>query len=116
MVIRNETGEVMASLAEKVNQPSGGVEVIEAMAAKRAILLAAELGFQQCVVEGDSEIVFKALSRECSDRSSFGHVIKDCKSIMGLLQPYYFSHVKRKDNGVVHALVRRVKKSCLFLV
>ena len=116
MVIRNETGEVMASLAEKVNQPSGGVEVIEAMAAKRAILLAAELGFQQCVVEGDSEIVFKALSRECSDRSSFSHIIKDCKSMMGLLQPYSFSHVKRNGNGVAHALARRVKKSYMLLV
>ena len=65
-----------ASLAEKVNKPSGGVEAIEAMAARRAIQLAVELGFQQCVVKGDSEIVFKALSREGSDRSSFGHIIK----------------------------------------
>ena len=67
LVIRNEKSEVIASLVEKVNKPSGGVEAIEAMAARRAILLAIELGFQQCVVEGDSEIVFKALSREGSD-------------------------------------------------
>ncbi|KAK9993927.1 hypothetical protein SO802_023630 [Lithocarpus litseifolius] len=58
VVIRNERGEVMATLAEKVNKPSGGVEAIEAMAARWAILLAVELGFQQCVVEGDLEIVF----------------------------------------------------------
>ena len=45
MVIKNERGEVMASLVEKVNKPSGGVEVIEAIATRRAISVAAELGF-----------------------------------------------------------------------
>ena len=54
-------GEAMASLAEKIILPSGGVEVIEAMAARRAILLAVKLGFQKCIIEGDSEIVFKVL-------------------------------------------------------
>ena len=115
-VIRNERSEVMASLAEKVNKPSGGVEAIEAISVWRAVLLAIELGFQQCVVEGDSGIVFKALSREGSDRSGFGHIIKDCKSIMGLLKTYSFSNVKRKGNGVTHALVRRAKKSFPLLV
>ncbi|KAF3966504.1 hypothetical protein CMV_009401 [Castanea mollissima] len=37
-VVRNERGEVMASLAEKIVMPSGGVEVIEAMTARRATL------------------------------------------------------------------------------
>lgn len=37
VVIRNERGEVMASLAKKVNKSSEGVEAIEAMAARRAI-------------------------------------------------------------------------------
>ena len=45
IVVRNEKGEVMASLAEKIGMPLGGVEVIEAMATRRAILLAVELGF-----------------------------------------------------------------------
>ena len=79
-------------------------------------MLAIELGFQQCVAEGDSGIVFKALSREGSDRSGFGHIIKDFKSIMGLLKTCSFSHVKRKGNGVAHVLVRRVKKSFPLLV
>ena len=86
------------------------------MAARRAILLVAELGFQQCVIEGDSEIVFKALTRDGFDHSSFGHILKDCKSITGLLQTCSFSHVRRQDNGVAHALARRAKKSFPLLV
>lgn len=84
----------MASLAEKIGMPSGGGEVIEAMAARREILLAVELGFQQCIIEGDSEIVFKALTKDVFDRSSFGHIIKDCKSIMVSLQTCSFSHIR----------------------
>lgn len=88
------------SLAEKIGMPSGGGEVIEAMVARREILLAVELGFQQCIIEGDSEIVFKALTEDVFVRSSFGHIIKDDKSIMVLLQTCSFSHVRRQGNEV----------------
>ena len=76
VVARNERGEVMTSLTENIGMPFGGVEVIKAMAARRAILLAVELGFQNCIFEVDSEIVFKALMEGVSDRSNFGHIIK----------------------------------------
>lgn len=91
--------------------PSVGVEIIEAITARRAILLAAELGFHQCIIEGDSEILFIALTGDFSDHSSFGHMVKDCKSIMILLQTCSFSHVRWQGNGVAHTLARRAKKS-----
>ena len=47
-----------------------------------------------------NKLLIKTLSKEGSDRSSFGHIIKDCKSIMGLLKTCFFSHVKRKGNGL----------------
>ena len=103
VVARNQRGEVMASLAEKIGMQFGGVEVIEAMAVRREILLAVKLGFQNCIIEGDSEIVFKALMEGVSDRSSFGHIIKHCKSIMGSLRTCSLSHVRWQGNGVAHA-------------
>ncbi|XP_023886377.1 uncharacterized protein LOC111998512 [Quercus suber] len=81
-VIRNEKGEVMGSLAEKINKPDS-VEVLEALATRRAVLFAVELGLQRVVFEGDSETVFKALSGATSDRSCIGNIIKDCKSTSG---------------------------------
>ena len=116
VVVRNEKGEVMASLAEKITLPFGGVEVIEAMAARKAILLAVELGFHKCIFEGDSEIVFKTLTGNSSDHSNFGHILKACKSTMGLLQTSSFSHVRRQSNGVTHALTKRAKKSSPLLM
>ena len=58
VVIRNEKGEVMGSLAEKITKPNS-VEVLEALAARRAVLFAAKLGLQWVVFESDSETVFK---------------------------------------------------------
>jgi len=94
VVVRNENGEVMASLAEKITKPAS-VEVLEALAAKRVAIFSMELGLHRVIIERDSEIVFKALSGECLDCSCIGHIIKDCKSILGFFQTYFFSHTRR---------------------
>ena len=115
VVVRNELGQVMGSLAEKIEM-SSTVEVLEAMAARRAMLFMEELGLRHAIFEGDSELVVKALVGHCLDRSSIGHIIKDCKSLRGLFQTCSFSHVRRQGNGVAHALVRKARKSeSLFL-
>ena len=58
----------------------------------------------------------KALVGHYPDRSSIGHIIKDCKSLRGLFQTCSFSHVKRYGKGVAYALTRRVRKSFLLIV
>ena len=100
----------MGSLVEKIDMPST-VEVLEAMAARRAMLFMEELGLSHAVFEGDSELVVNALVGHCPDRASIGHIIKDCKSLRGLFQTYSFSHVRRQGNGVAHALARRARMS-----
>ncbi|KAL0008815.1 hypothetical protein SO802_010317 [Lithocarpus litseifolius] len=76
VMVRNEKGEVIASLVEKIPIPES-IEMLEALVARRAAIFSAELGLHQVVIEGDSEIVFKALSSRCLERSSIGHIIKD---------------------------------------
>ena len=100
----------MASLAEKFVMPPT-MEILEAMAARRAMIFMEELGLRKAIFEGDSKIVVKALSGDCPDWSSIGHIVKDYKSLMGCFQTCSFSHVRWQSNGVAHALVRRARKS-----
>ena len=53
VVIRNGEGQVMASLSQNIPLPSTVIEV-EALAARRALILAQEIGFTRVVLEGDS--------------------------------------------------------------
>jgi len=105
----------MASLAEKFVMPQI-VEILEAMAARRAMIFMEELGLRRAIFEGDSETVVKALSGDCPDRSSIRNIVKDCKSLMGCFQTCSFSHVRRQSNGVAHALARGARKSSLLSV
>ena len=91
VVVRNELGQVMASLAEKLIMPQT-VEILEALAARRAMIFMEELGLCRVILEGDSETVVKALIGGCPDRSSIGHIVKDCMSLLGWFQSYSFSH------------------------
>lgn len=60
VVIRNDAGLVMVSLSQQIPLPSTVIEV-EVMAARRAIELALECGFQSIILEGDYEVLYKAL-------------------------------------------------------
>ena len=80
VVIQNENGEVMAALSEKIALPSS-VEVLEMVAARRAAVFAAELGFQRVIFEGDAAGVIKALSMRDLALALAGHLVKDFMSI-----------------------------------
>ena len=76
VVIRNSEGQVMLSLSEKTTLPFIAIEV-EAMAARRALKLALETGFQQITLEGDSQTLILALKNNTHFVSSYGHILKD---------------------------------------
>jgi len=94
VVVRNDLDQVMGSLVEKIEMPSI-VEVLEALAARRAMIFMEELGLRQAIFEGDLEIVVKALVGDCPVRSSIGHIVKYCKSLMGVFQTCTLSYVRR---------------------
>ena len=60
VIIRNPKGEVMATLSEKIKKPPT-IEILELLAAKRAMRFSLETRFHKSVFEGDWESVTKSL-------------------------------------------------------
>ena len=63
VVIRDSYGEVLASCSEKISQ-AYEAEVIEALAAQKALSFAQELGFQNVILEGDALGLIQALKSQ----------------------------------------------------
>nr|POF05551.1 hypothetical protein CFP56_18066 [Quercus suber] len=76
IVIRDSFGRVISSLAKRVPLPSL-VATVEALACRRALLFAKELCIFKAVVEGDAEVIIRALQGREVLHPEYGHVIQD---------------------------------------
>ena len=74
-MIQNDEGEVLGALSEKIAL-LGSVVMVEMLAARKAVQFALEIGITHSVFEGDSQIIYKALSTDVTTLSSFGHSYK----------------------------------------
>ena len=79
MVLRNATGKVVGALSERINLPPT-VEDVEALACRRAIVSAIELGFHHVVFKRDSATVINHLQEDTPCLASFGNAIADSQS------------------------------------
>ena len=73
-IIRNDMGLVMAAFTQHIPLPTS-VEMVEVLAAWGALCFAKDLDFNKLIMEGDSEIIIKALSSNGLSTSSFGHIV-----------------------------------------
>ena len=103
VVVRNPQREIMAALYEKIPKPSS-IVVLETLAVRRAAYFVHELGFQDAIFKGDSEISIKALQDGIPTPTSYGHLIKDTFSYVSSLRCFFFSHTHRQGNTLAHAL------------
>ena len=109
VIIRNDLGLVMAASSQVIPLPAS-VEMVEVLAARNAICLARDLQFSRVIVEGDSEVVIKALNCPTVPSSSIGHIIRDIKFISAAFNDIRFCHTRRQGNKVAHSLARRACK------
>ena len=105
MVVRNCNGEVMASLVQQLEQAFQLVEV-EAIAACRAVEFGSEIGVDCAIVEGDSEVIVKALRNTDNGLTPFALLINDVSLFSSLFSELSYSHIKRDGNKVAHSLAR----------
>uniref|UniRef100_A0A2N9GD20 RNase H type-1 domain-containing protein n=1 Tax=Fagus sylvatica TaxID=28930 RepID=A0A2N9GD20_FAGSY len=115
VVIRDNTGLVIATLSQKVYS-THTAEMIEALAARRAIIFAKEVGIDDVEVEGDAETVMRDLSSSAPLHTPYGLVLEDTKVLIQEFQCVTLSHTRRSGNSVAHALTRRASDCNSFLV
>ncbi|XP_065620311.1 uncharacterized protein LOC136063608 [Quercus suber] len=114
VVIRNDHGQVIASLSEQIQMPFSS-DLVEALAAARAISFAYELSFTNYVLEGDSDVVIKALKHSDDSLSSFGHILASAKTLTDV-KCITFSHTRRSGNAVAHNLAKHARHVLGFKV
>ena len=106
IIIRNEQGLVMAALSQQIPLPTS-MEMVEVLAARRALVFAKELGFDRVVVEGDSANTITSINGGNMDLSAMGHVLLDIKSLISSFSLISIQHINREGNCVTHKLARQ---------
>jgi hypothetical protein len=100
---------VIATLSQKIHG-THSVEMIEALAARRAILFAKEVGVFDAEFEGDAENVIRDLGSTDPIHTPYGLVLEDAKAMLQEFQRFSLSHTRRSGNSVAHALARRASE------
>ena len=93
----------MATLTQIIPLPTS-VEMVEVLAAGRALCFAKELGFDHIILEGDSEIAIRAMNSESYSTTYFGHILSDIKALSPHFRKLVFRHICRQGNIVAHSL------------
>ena len=106
MVVRDNSGNIMGALSQKIYRPQF-VEHAEALAARRVVILVKELMLFQVCFEGDCQRVIQAINAPGACRTLFGHIIEEIHYFSSSLVSCSFIHVQRKGNKLAHALARR---------
>ena len=115
VIIRDNKGEAIGALSMPIPL-SNSVAILEALACRRALLFAKEIGLRQVVFEGASAMVFQAITHGNSELAEYGHIIEDIRILAADFDFIQFSHVKRNCNVVADALAKKAKDSLSLAV
>ena len=107
-VIRDSVGGVLTSLTENIPLPQTMADM-EAVAARKAIMLTRDLNLTSIILEGDSEIITRAIQAKEQSLASYGNLIEEIRKYANSFLNVRISHVKRKGNFVTHSLARHAR-------
>ena len=77
--------------------------------AEGAIIFILEIGLQDVVFKGDSEVIIKHLKAYQPCLTAFGHIIEEARALSAKLRKASFSHTRHKGNNVVDKLTKLAK-------
>ena len=95
----------MAAYSQTIPLPTS-IETMEVLAVRSAVSLAKELKFDQVIIEGDADVIIKAINSGGFLSSSFGHIIRDMKLLSSAFHNVSYNHTRRQGNRVAHRLAR----------
>ncbi|KAL0011137.1 hypothetical protein SO802_006245 [Lithocarpus litseifolius] len=105
VVIRDSSGQPIATLSQQIPQAYNAVE-IEAIAATKALEFAREVRINNVVMEGDSWLVHHALVNDEKSLSPFGLLIEYVTFVSSCFSKLLYPHTKREGNKFLHGLSR----------
>ena len=89
---------------------------VEALAVRRAVEFALEIGITSAIFEGDSDIIKKDLNGLEPSLALDRHLIQDVKLLESFFYCISFVHVHRQRNNVAYALARQALNSPSLMV
>lgn len=101
VVIHDYHSQVIASLVQQLGQAYQAVEVVS-LTTCRALEFSSEIGIHSAIVEGDFEVIVKALRKLDNGVYSFGLLIND----VVLFSKLSYSHTRRDGNKAAYSLAR----------
>ena len=105
VVIRDENGMVLASMAKQLPQLYMALE-IEVMAGSTALTFATQVGFHSGILESDSLVLAMTIINNSTYLSTDGLLMEDIRFNASFFNQLIYSHVKREGKKVAHRLAR----------
>ncbi|KAF5454970.1 hypothetical protein F2P56_024595 [Juglans regia] len=105
IIIRDDKGEVMAAYCGSkgnVEQPS----TAKCFALRKAIELYSDLSLNKVILEGDAQIIVKAVNEPNEDLSFYGSIIEDLKLFLITCSNWTMQYTNRNTNVVAHNLAK----------
>ena len=115
VVVRHSQGLVLASMSKKILL-SQSVTNVEALVVMRAVNFAQDLNLPLVIIEGDLEIIIKALCSEDESFFSYGHLIAKEKLSMVSFYSFCVSHIHRQGNSVAQDLARQTRHVRVLMI
>ncbi|KAJ9152904.1 hypothetical protein P3X46_026412 [Hevea brasiliensis] len=120
---RRHKGAVVVIARDHLGKPCGwackvipamsNALTLESLACREAILLARARGWDHIIIEGDCQVVIRALQGENSP-IEIQNIIHDISTLSSSLSDVSFSFVQRQGNRAVHSLASKVLQDASF--
>ena len=108
VIVRHWCGQAIGALSMSIPL-ANSITDMEALACRRAVQFAADVGLHRVIFEGDSAKVINTVTQDNAALSSYGNIVEDILCPVPSFLFVNFVHVPRSGNIVADALAKKAK-------